>query len=65
MNEGMQVADDPDIHSKKIVAICGGVGGAKLALGLQHLLGSRLVGSSTLATISIISVFEFVPISTR
>jgi LPPG:FO 2-phospho-L-lactate transferase len=27
---------------KKVVAICGGVGGAKLALGLQHLLGRRL-----------------------
>ncbi|MET0969470.1 MAG: 2-phospho-L-lactate transferase [Tardiphaga sp.] len=26
----------------KVVAICGGVGGAKLALGLQHLLGERL-----------------------
>ena len=25
-----------------VVAICGGVGGAKLALGLQHLLGDRL-----------------------
>jgi LPPG:FO 2-phospho-L-lactate transferase len=28
--------------SKEVVAICGGVGGAKLALGLQHLLGQRL-----------------------
>jgi LPPG:FO 2-phospho-L-lactate transferase len=27
---------------KAVVAICGGVGGAKLALGLQHLLGRRL-----------------------
>lgn len=27
---------------KTVVAICGGVGGAKLALGLQHLLGERL-----------------------
>lgn len=32
-------------HSKQsgqFVAICGGVGGAKLALGLQHVLGGRL-----------------------
>lgn len=28
--------------SRTVVAICGGVGGAKLALGLQHLLGERL-----------------------
>jgi LPPG:FO 2-phospho-L-lactate transferase len=28
--------------SKTVVAICGGVGGAKLALGLQHLLADRL-----------------------
>lgn len=28
--------------SKTVVAICGGVGGAKLALGLQHCLGERL-----------------------
>jgi LPPG:FO 2-phospho-L-lactate transferase len=28
--------------SAKALAICGGVGGAKLALGLQHLLGDRL-----------------------
>jgi LPPG:FO 2-phospho-L-lactate transferase len=28
--------------SRTVVAICGGVGGAKLALGLQHLLGDRL-----------------------
>jgi LPPG:FO 2-phospho-L-lactate transferase len=28
--------------TKAVVAICGGVGGAKLALGLQHLLGERL-----------------------
>jgi LPPG:FO 2-phospho-L-lactate transferase len=28
--------------SKEVVAICGGVGGAKLALGLQHILGKRL-----------------------
>jgi len=27
---------------RTVVAICGGVGGAKLALGLQHLLGERL-----------------------
>ena len=27
---------------KTVVAICGGVGGAKLALGLQHLIGERL-----------------------
>lgn len=27
---------------KTVVAICGGVGGAKLALGMQHLLGRRL-----------------------
>jgi LPPG:FO 2-phospho-L-lactate transferase len=27
---------------KTVVAICGGVGGAKLALGLQHVLGRRL-----------------------
>jgi LPPG:FO 2-phospho-L-lactate transferase len=33
------VAFDP---AKTVVAICGGVGGAKLALGLQHLLGERL-----------------------
>ncbi|KRR20977.1 2-phospho-L-lactate transferase [Bradyrhizobium retamae] len=26
----------------RVVALCGGVGGAKLALGLQHLLGERL-----------------------
>ncbi|MDB5653640.1 MAG: cofD [Tardiphaga sp.] len=32
-------AFDPD---KTVVAICGGVGGAKLALGLQHELGDRL-----------------------
>ncbi len=29
-------------ETKTVVAICGGVGGAKLALGLQHLLGERL-----------------------
>ena len=34
---------DINVSSKKVVAICGGVGGAKLALGLQQLLGSRLV----------------------
>jgi LPPG:FO 2-phospho-L-lactate transferase len=28
--------------TKTVVAICGGVGGAKLALGLQHLVGERL-----------------------
>ena len=28
--------------TKTVVAICGGVGGAKLALGLQHLIGERL-----------------------
>ncbi|MEH2470817.1 LPPG:FO 2-phospho-L-lactate transferase [Nitrobacteraceae bacterium AZCC 2161] len=33
------IAVDP---SRTVVAICGGVGGAKLALGLQHLLGDRL-----------------------
>src|SRR3954471_15630179 len=32
----------PFDESKTVVAICGGVGGAKLALGLQHLLGKRL-----------------------
>ena len=37
------VVDGLDIFSKKVVAICGGVGGAKLALGLQQLLGPRLV----------------------
>jgi LPPG:FO 2-phospho-L-lactate transferase len=31
----------PD-NSSKVLAICGGVGGAKLALGLQHVLGERL-----------------------
>jgi LPPG:FO 2-phospho-L-lactate transferase len=34
------VAFDPP---KTVIAICGGVGGAKLALGLQHLLGERLI----------------------
>lgn len=29
-------------QSKTVVAVCGGVGGAKLALGLQHVLGQRL-----------------------
>ena len=29
-------------HDRTVVAICGGVGGAKLALGLQHLLAERL-----------------------
>lgn len=33
------IALDP---SKTVVAVCGGVGGAKLALGLQHILGKRL-----------------------
>jgi len=28
--------------SGRVVALCGGVGGAKLALGLQHVLGERL-----------------------
>jgi LPPG:FO 2-phospho-L-lactate transferase len=28
--------------TKTVVAICGGVGGAKLALGLQHIVGERL-----------------------
>lgn len=28
--------------SGRVVALCGGVGGAKLALGLQHVLGDRL-----------------------
>jgi LPPG:FO 2-phospho-L-lactate transferase len=32
----------PFDESKTVVAICGGVGGAKLALGLQHALGERL-----------------------
>lgn len=35
------MAVEPDA-SRRIVAICGGVGGAKLALGLQHVLGERL-----------------------
>jgi LPPG:FO 2-phospho-L-lactate transferase len=35
----MDIALDP---SKTVVAVCGGVGGAKLALGLQHVLGKRL-----------------------
>jgi LPPG:FO 2-phospho-L-lactate transferase len=30
------------MNSSRIVALCGGVGGAKLALGLQHVLGKRL-----------------------
>jgi LPPG:FO 2-phospho-L-lactate transferase len=34
------VAFDPP---RTVIAICGGVGGAKLALGLQHLLGERLI----------------------
>lgn len=34
--------DMPFDSAATVVAICGGVGGAKLALGLQHLLGERL-----------------------
>lgn len=34
--------DVPFDPSKMVVAICGGVGGAKLALGLQHLLREKL-----------------------
>jgi len=29
-------------HARKVVALCGGVGGAKLAYGLNRILGSRL-----------------------
>jgi LPPG:FO 2-phospho-L-lactate transferase len=35
-------APTPFEEAKTVVAICGGVGGAKLALGLQYLLGERL-----------------------
>jgi LPPG:FO 2-phospho-L-lactate transferase len=38
----MPVPDAAFNPSKNVVAICGGVGGAKLALGLQQLLGDRL-----------------------
>jgi len=34
-------AGDPPVHGE-FVALCGGVGGAKLALGLQHILGQKL-----------------------
>jgi LPPG:FO 2-phospho-L-lactate transferase len=36
------VTDDILNSDKEVVAICGGVGGAKLALGLLHLFGDRL-----------------------
>jgi len=36
------LSDIPFDPSKTVVALCGGVGGAKLALGLQHLLEKRL-----------------------
>jgi LPPG:FO 2-phospho-L-lactate transferase len=29
-------------NSKRVVALCGGIGGAKLALGLSHILGPKL-----------------------
>ena len=38
----MSVPDAAFDPSKNVVAICGGVGGAKLALGLKQLLGDRL-----------------------
>lgn len=38
----MSDAADPFDPACTVVAVCGGVGGAKLALGLQHLLGDRL-----------------------
>lgn len=38
----MPTPDAPFDPAATVVAICGGVGGAKLALGLQHLLGERL-----------------------
>ena len=38
----MSPSGAPFHPSKTVVALCGGVGGAKLALGLQHLLEERL-----------------------
>jgi LPPG:FO 2-phospho-L-lactate transferase len=42
MNTPMPTPNFAFDATKTVVAICGGVGGAKLALGLQHLLGERL-----------------------
>ena len=38
----MSSADRTMQTKDRVVALCGGVGGAKLALGLQHVLGERL-----------------------
>lgn len=38
MNEANQICGD----ERRVVALCGGVGGAKLAFGLQKVLGSKL-----------------------
>lgn len=42
IREDRPMPDMPFDSAATVVAICGGVGGAKLALGLQHLLGERL-----------------------
>lgn len=38
----MSSSDQALLTKGRVVALCGGVGGAKLALGLQHVLGDRL-----------------------
>lgn len=38
----MSAAGQASPMKNRVVALCGGVGGAKLALGLQHLLGEKL-----------------------
>lgn len=38
----MSTASAPALNGKPVVALCGGVGGAKLALGLDRLIGANL-----------------------